>query len=522
MIVADLIKAGMFTDFKIIAGTKGISREVSGVSVLDSPDVDRWMRGGEFLIGSMYIFKEEPELMATLLEKLSEVNISAFGIKIDRYHTSPPESLVCKSEALGIPLIEIPLNYRWVDIIELVQEALFRERQHRLSNDINEKISIWENSWDIKKIISGLAQVLQREVYVKVPELELDHLFLPGGEAGDKQLAKQYQEAVVLNEISTRQLGNISCSIQNRLTDHGPKRSAVFLIKTDPDVEMHLVFIDGEQRPLIHQERMCLRALDLIRSEIFETRILSLEIRAKKERFIENLCLGTYNSSEMVFARANELGFEIPEKASVLEVATIERKRIPCWKPPYPLTLQIANQWVSIVDTETLEREFNKFSRIAKEKKLWISLGTPIKGWENIRHSYEDSKRGLQWLREFQPFPGVYRYKELALYSFLTKAITLPEANGLWQRFWSPLLEEPPNRRAIPLLKVAKALVKSDFNQKQCAESLHLHYNTARNYITELEKMLQIDLTKRLHRMALVLSYCIHCSRENDHWEDLI
>lgn len=270
MLVADLIKVGMFSDFKIISGTSGILREVSGVSVLDSPDVDRWMRGGEFLIGSMYIFKEKPEQMAILLEKLSEVNIAAFGIKIDRYHTSPPASLVNKAEELGIPLIEIPLNYRWVDIIQLVQEALFRERQQCLSNDVIGKMSLWDNSWDIRKVISGLSQVLQREVYVKAPELELDHMFLPGSEAGDKHLAKQFQEAVVLNEMSIHQLGNVACSIQNRLTDLGPKRSAVFLVKTGPDVEMHLLFTDDEQRPSIHQERMCLRAFELLRSEILK------------------------------------------------------------------------------------------------------------------------------------------------------------------------------------------------------------------------------------------------------------
>lgn len=56
------------------------------MSVIDSPDVDRWMRGGEFLVGSGYIFRDDPDALIPFIERVFEKNAAAVGIKLDRYH----------------------------------------------------------------------------------------------------------------------------------------------------------------------------------------------------------------------------------------------------------------------------------------------------------------------------------------------------------------------------------------------------------------------------------------------------
>ncbi|MDT8285185.1 MAG: PucR family transcriptional regulator ligand-binding domain-containing protein, partial [Thermovirgaceae bacterium] len=156
MIVADLFRKDVFPDFQIIAGTEGMKREISAVSVIDSPDVDRWMRGGELLIGSGYIFREDPEEMTPFLRLVAARNIAALGIKIDRYHTTLPRSLIEEAEKMGVPLIEIPLKYRWIDIIELVHGILMRE-QLLLESGADSPVYLWNESWDMQRLVSGLA-----------------------------------------------------------------------------------------------------------------------------------------------------------------------------------------------------------------------------------------------------------------------------------------------------------------------------------------------------------------------------
>ena len=48
----DILAMDIFRDFKIIAGKNGSDREVKTVSVMDAPDIYKWMKGGEFLITS--------------------------------------------------------------------------------------------------------------------------------------------------------------------------------------------------------------------------------------------------------------------------------------------------------------------------------------------------------------------------------------------------------------------------------------------------------------------------------------
>ena len=69
MIVADLLKRELFPDFSLLGGSTGLNRSLLSVSVIDSPDVDRWMRGGELLVGSGYIFKENPLDLIPFMER---------------------------------------------------------------------------------------------------------------------------------------------------------------------------------------------------------------------------------------------------------------------------------------------------------------------------------------------------------------------------------------------------------------------------------------------------------------------
>jgi len=126
--VADLLNKNMFPDFRVAAGSKGLTREITSVSVLDAPDVDRWMRGGEFLIGSGYIFKDDPTEFTHFLDRVATKDIAAVGIKLDRFYHTLPSGIIDQANSLNLPLIEIPIDYRWTDIIETVTLFLLNEK----------------------------------------------------------------------------------------------------------------------------------------------------------------------------------------------------------------------------------------------------------------------------------------------------------------------------------------------------------------------------------------------------------
>jgi len=71
MTVQEMLNIPFFSDMIVAGGQDGLFREVTSVSVMDAPDIYEWMKGGEFLITTAYIFKDSPEGMLPLIRRLN-------------------------------------------------------------------------------------------------------------------------------------------------------------------------------------------------------------------------------------------------------------------------------------------------------------------------------------------------------------------------------------------------------------------------------------------------------------------
>lgn len=59
--IKTLLEHEFFKDFHIVAGSKGIQKEVQGIAVMDAPDAYRWTKGKELVITSGYSILMEPD-----------------------------------------------------------------------------------------------------------------------------------------------------------------------------------------------------------------------------------------------------------------------------------------------------------------------------------------------------------------------------------------------------------------------------------------------------------------------------
>ena len=338
MIVADLLKKTVFPDFRLLAGAEGLTREITSVSVIDSPDVDRWMRGGEFLIGSGYIFRDDPDGMMPFLRLVAKKNIAAFGLKIDRYHTSPPESVIEEAERLKLPLLEIPLRYRWVDINEVVYGILLSQRSNMPANRARAEPRLWREIQDTHRLLAGLATELDCPLAVSVPELDMRNYFTPDGTVFDSSAADEIFYATPLAERELPRHDSVLVSTRE-ITLKGQNRFiALYQQESLATVEIALVLPPEEHYPSIHQERMILHAIGLLQGAILEANAFVQEKPAQKEQFLQNLCLGTYNNPQMAIGRARELGIDLPKELLVLQIASTGKNPLPHWRPPFPLS----------------------------------------------------------------------------------------------------------------------------------------------------------------------------------------
>ena len=80
--VGDILNMEELRDYRILGGKKGLGREVSTVTVIDTPDPEQWIREGELLVNSGYVIKTGITDLAGLIRKMDRTGASALFVKL--------------------------------------------------------------------------------------------------------------------------------------------------------------------------------------------------------------------------------------------------------------------------------------------------------------------------------------------------------------------------------------------------------------------------------------------------------
>ena len=118
--VRTLLEDRYFMKCKVLAGHRGLDREIQAVALFDAPDGYMWYKGNEFVMSSGYLFQDNIELFKKVIVHLYEHNCAAFGIKVGRYLKKIPQEILDFCNQFNIPLINIPYEPAWVEIMDMV------------------------------------------------------------------------------------------------------------------------------------------------------------------------------------------------------------------------------------------------------------------------------------------------------------------------------------------------------------------------------------------------------------------
>ena len=142
-------------------------RDVSTVSVMDAPDIYEWMRGGEFLITSGYVMKDDPEYIAEMVEKLDEWGASAFGIKLGRFIDKIPESAIRTAERLNFPILVIPVEFAFTEVINPVLQEVVNQKSREMIYSENVHREFIRMAIE-EKSISEILQMLEQYICSRI------------------------------------------------------------------------------------------------------------------------------------------------------------------------------------------------------------------------------------------------------------------------------------------------------------------------------------------------------------------
>ncbi|WP_368490023.1 PucR family transcriptional regulator [Clostridium sp. BJN0013] len=118
---------------KIVAGKKGMGRIIKWVHFMENPGYIRWLKGGELILITGILIKDDINILYKLIKDLNSKNIAGLVINIGPYISSTPQNIIELADYLDFPIFELPFEVRLIDISQSICKAIFMNKMEQES-----------------------------------------------------------------------------------------------------------------------------------------------------------------------------------------------------------------------------------------------------------------------------------------------------------------------------------------------------------------------------------------------------
>lgn len=138
----NILNVSLLDGAEVLAGLEGLDRGIVSVNVMEVPDIVEWVRPGELLLTTAYTFSDDSSALERLIPQLKEKNVCGLGIKTHRYISEVPVRAIERANELGFPIIRIPQDVPYGELIKEIFNHIIGEQTRLLSriNDFNHTV----------------------------------------------------------------------------------------------------------------------------------------------------------------------------------------------------------------------------------------------------------------------------------------------------------------------------------------------------------------------------------------------
>lgn len=134
--VCDMLKLDIFRRSKLLGGEEGLDNEILGTTIIEAPDIVKFINGGEVLLTGFYAFQTcTPQEFKGYIDEVVKKKVSAIVLKRGREVDHLEEMiriLMDSADEHAIPVLEVPFEISFRDILKAAMEHLFNEEVIKL------------------------------------------------------------------------------------------------------------------------------------------------------------------------------------------------------------------------------------------------------------------------------------------------------------------------------------------------------------------------------------------------------
>lgn len=547
MKIQDVLKDKRFSEFSLLAGLSGAGNAISTVTVIDTPDGAKWLSGGEFVITTAYMLKDDEEALLRFIRTLKARKASALGIKQGRYIENIPDSALALSDDLGLPLLLIPQKFPYADIINPILSELVNQQTNRLiqANLIHTKFTeLAVSDASIPDILSAFMSI------VGVPtaffDFETAQIWYSDSESSLAQHLKterilshrdidcaRYDLHLIANQ--NRRFGVLVFEkgvLEREMEEDG---GTALIRERDPGFKIALenaaTNIILREQTIISNRQVAERYKGLLiqdilihnikseteihnRAEIFGWDfhdggiVLEVDINNIKQRFKRNF---SNNTSKMLEEMSTEI-FDI----SIREILRFY---------PNAHYVKLSDIIIFVLSIRPKERKqmekqiAEAFSRIQKSIEnipftISFGIGRYYENIEQIYLSYQEAREVIRLSYMFSWFNRILYYEKMDLFRIFLPILDNQEALEACRNCLQPLLDYD-RKNGKNMLETLQVVSECDWNLKLAAERMFLHPNSVKYRMEQIGKLIHRNCREHSDRLLIEIAILVQTMAKN-------
>jgi len=527
--LSKLIELPTLRGTRVLAGAAGLEGEVGRVTVLDSPDIEDWLTGGELVLTNTFLFQSRLGSDKELIEVLVGAGAAALGVKLGRYVNSLSRGALEAAESMGFPILQLPYEMAWADLIHCVLTELLDEKTALLerSENIHTQFTMCVLQG---RGLDGIVLTLHdlTGLPVIVTDVDLEVLASAGPETETGALAEQ-AELILEKARDDRVLAELSGVPENSLRRaqvggraylvvpvrvHG-RREGVFFLAEEPD------------RPVSRLDIVAVQHARTVASLEF---LKKREVREVEHRFgsdfVLDLIAGHFESAEAMKRRASHFNLDLSFPQVLLIVSPDEEKRDPaadCRRSEADRLLTVVAQALRKVSSgaapipaghglvvmvpvehEARRSEVRRLAQhigesiIAAVRKripgqsVSVGIGRFSPSVERLPEAYRQAREAVDIGRSVWGPSKVFHFDDLGLFRLFHNGTNQETASFVCDVLGS--LVEYDHTYGSELMKTLEAFLGANGNMSQAARDLVVHVNTLKYRLGKIEELAGLDL----------------------------
>jgi len=516
----DAMNIGGLKKCKVLADKVKLSEEIKNVTIMEVPDVTRWLKGGELLLTS-FLAQQNSKEQKKLIKQLHQNKITALAIKPYHYLGEIPEFIIEEAEKYNIPIIEIPKDVSYLDILSPIMSAIFNKESIKQSNteEFNKTLrEIAMNGGTINDFIKTLESMTQKSItieswlpYVEIPNTSLQLESLPNKE---RKTIETIQRPISLQR--TYKDKNFKCIVAP-------------------------IFIEGILYGYITCWNYYKEELQIYLSLLEQTSVLiSLEFlrikmkydieRQYKNEFLQELLFNNSMSIHDLIERGANYHFDNKKTYSCILLSEKYEKRNSQNKH-YVTFDEINNtifkEWPyaivgNIRDYICVFLPFNEVDETNwKDKCKYLysyletylgknifsitGIGSPQASVQGVRSSFTQAEQALKLGQQISSnSKKIIFYDELGVYQFLGNLVNEHEGDELYNGTVK-ILSTYDEKRGQELVKTLESYFQNDEQIKKTASCLFIHVNTLKYRLQKISTLTGYSLSETHGKTILYL-----------------